>query len=341
VLTQLSNHDLKQEIITEKNVGTELHLFNNRLRINIDYYLKNSTNLILLRDIPLYYNGGKMLMNIGKLENKGKELSVDAELVNSINFTWTTSFSISSNHQQVLYIGEQNKLIFFNYDVLIPEFEVKVNEEVGVIKGYKYIGIWTTIDTEEKNKSGNDYPYIKSAGSKYLKVHQGLSKNMNDTDKIILGKTLPDYTWHWTNSFVYKNFSFEMVWYSVMGVSKFNSTKASTYMAATNRGTLSLLQYKRYTIGDTVFYQSSYFVEDASFIRLKQLSFLYHVPKKIFKTASLTVSLSFDNLFTFTKYSGYDPEASIYTDNTFSDFAVDRGAYPVPKSVFMTLKLDF
>jgi TonB-dependent starch-binding outer membrane protein SusC len=341
VLTQLSNHDLKQEIITEKNIGTDIHLFNNRLRITADYYIKNSSNLILLRDIPLYYNGGKMLINIGKLENKGKELLVDADILNSNNFTWVTSFSISSNHQRVLYIGDENMLTFFNYDILIPEFEVKPNEEVGVIKGYKYLGIWTTHDAQEQNKSGNAFPYINSAGSKYQKVHKGSSYNLNDSDKIILGKTLPDYTWHWTNSIVYKNFSIDMVWYSVMGVSKYNGTKASTYMAATNRGTLSLLQFGRTSLSDTGFYQSSYFVEDASFLRLKQLTLSYRVPKKIYQVASIIVSLSFDNLITITKYSGYDPEASIYTDNTFSDFAVDRGAYPVPKSVFMTLKLDF
>jgi TonB-linked SusC/RagA family outer membrane protein len=340
VLTQISNHTLKQEIITEKNFGTDIHLFSNRVRINIDYYFKNSSNLILLRDIPLYYNGGKMLMNIGKLENNGKEYSIDADIINTNTFTWTTGFSISSNRQRVINIGDQDKLTFFNYDVLIPEFEVKPNEEVGVIKGYKYMGLWTDKDTHDKDSLGRNFTFINSAGSKYQKVHQSKSGTLNDTDMIVLGKTLPDYTWHWTNTIVYKNFSVEMVWYGVMGVSKFNATKVSTFMAATNRGTLSFMQPGRKTISDTTFFKSSYFVEDASFIRLKQLTFSYRVPKKLFKTGILTASLSFDNLLTISKYTGYDPEASIYTDNAFSDFAVDRGAYPVPKAVFITLKLD-
>jgi len=88
-----------------------------------------------------------------------------------------------------------------------------------------------------------------------------------------------------------------------------------------------------------VFYQSSYFVEDASFIRMKRLTFSYTFPKKIFNHADLRLSLSFENLITITKYSGYDPEASIYTDNSFSDMGVDRGAYPNPKSVFFSLTL--
>jgi hypothetical protein len=64
------------------------------------------------------------------------------------------------------------------------------------------------------------------------------------------------------------------------------------------------------------------------------------IPRKIFKYGDLKLSLSFENFFTFTHYSGYDPEASIYTDNSFSDYAIDRGAYPNPRSVYFTIKLD-
>lgn len=133
-----------------------------------------------------------------------------------------------------------------------------------------------------------------------------------------------------------------MLFYGVTGVSKYNATKASTFMAATNRETILFLTSKtNKTLINNTFYKSSYFVEDASFIRLKQITLAYSIPRKLLKVADLKMSLSMDNPFTWTSYSGYDPEATIYTDNSFSDYAVDRGAYPNPKAVYFTLNLDF
>ncbi len=341
-VSQLANHFLKQEIINEYNFGTNVNMFNNRIKFTADYYLKNSTNLVIMRDIPLYYGGGRMFINLGKLQNTGIEFSLDADVINTANFEWLSSFAISTNRQRVSYIGDgQNQLNYYTSDVLVPEFEVKANEEVGVIKGYKYEGSWSDSDAFQQNKLGLKYPFVHVNGDKFAKNSNVHSVVLNDSDKVILGKTLPDYTWHWTNTFVYKNFSCEFVWYGVAGVSKYNATRAASYMAATNKGTLAFLKIGQSTLNDSAFYQSSFFVENASFIRLKQLTFAYCVPKKIYKIATLTLSLSFENLVTITPYSGYDPEASIYTDNSFSDFAVDRGAYPNPKSVYFTLKLDF
>jgi hypothetical protein len=331
---------LKQEIINEYNAGTNISLFNNRVHFTADWYIKNSTNLIIMRDIPLYYGGGRMFINIGKLQNSGKEFSLEADVINTKKFAWLTSFAISTNKQRVINIGDQNQLNYYNSDILVPEFEVKANEEVGVIKGYKYEGQWNDSDAAIQNRFGLKYPYVNVNGDKFAKAKNVQDYSLKDSDKFVLGKTLPDYTWHWTNTFVYKNFSCELVWYGVAGVSKYNGTKASTYMSGANRGTLAFLKPNQTTLGDSAFYQSSFFVEDASFIRLKQLTFSYRVPKKIYKLATLTLSLSFENLITITHYSGYDPEASIYTDNSFSDFAVDRGAYPNPKSVYFTIKLD-
>jgi hypothetical protein len=86
------------------------------------------------------------------------------------------------------------------------------------------------------------------------------------------------------------------------------------------------------------FYESSFFVEDAGFIRLKNITLGYEPTKKILGV-NCRFSLSFENLYTYTKYKGYDPEATIFTDNNFSDNAVDRGAYPNPKSVYFSLEI--
>jgi len=94
-------------------------------------------------------------------------------------------------------------------------------------------------------------------------------------------------------------------------------------------------------VRDNMFYESSYFVEDASFLRLKSLRFTYSPTKKIMSRITVEVSLSFENLVTFTRYSGYDPEATIYTDNNFTDNAVDYGAYPNPRGYFFSINMTF
>jgi TonB-dependent starch-binding outer membrane protein SusC len=334
-VTQFANHYFKPEIIDEYNLGFNIGLWNKRIQITADKYYKISKNLIIIRDIPIYYGGGRIMMNIGKIINQGTEINLEMDAIYTTSFLWTMGFSISTNKLLVKKIGEEKQLMFYNNDVLIPTFEVKENEDLGVIKGYKYVGSWTSEDYKKK-----DIHYINMAGGKYLN-YDTTNKVINENDKMVLGKTLPDYTWHWNNTFTYKNVSMEFTWYGVAGVSKFNATKASTYMSGVNRDVNQFLQKGNKILTNVIFYQSSYFIEDASFIRLKQFTIAYRIPGKIGKLAEMKVSLSMENFITITHYTGYDPEATIYTDNSFSDYAVDRGAYPNPKSIYLTLNLDF
>lgn len=274
------------------------------------------------------------MINIAKVTNEGKELNLDLDIVNTRNVQWSTSFGISTNKLRVNEIGEEDQLEFYNDDLLIPQFEIKKNEELGVIIGYQYLGDYTAEDKASKDKR-----YVNSGGGKYLNKDT-LNTILNKKDMVKLGKTLPDYTWHLQNSFSFKSISLNFLWYGVMGVSKYNGTKASTFMGATNRETLHILSKTNKSITNKNFYRSSYFVEDASFVRLKQVTLAYALPKKLFKAADMSLALSLENFITLTHYTGYDPEATIATDNSFSDYAVDRGAYPNPKSVYLTLKLD-
>jgi TonB-linked SusC/RagA family outer membrane protein len=336
-IQQIANHYLQPEIASEYNLGTNLSLFNNRIKLDINYYDKMTNNLIIMQNIPESYGGGKAMMNIGKVANTGEELNIEINPIRSQDFSWYSNFIISINKQQVKNLGNGvNKMEFTNSnDILIPQFEVALNTEVGVIKGYKYIGSWTAEDTKFKDKR-----YKKSLGGKYLSADTTKSSTpLSSNDFMTIGKTLPDYTWNWDNQLVYKDFSLDFLCYAVVGVNKFNSTRASTYMSGLNTEIIPFVQRGDASLTDSHFYQSSYFVEDASFIRLKRVTFAYQIKKKVFKYANLKLSLSLENFITITKYKGYDPEASIYTDNSFSDFGVDRGAYPNPKSIFFTVNI--
>ena len=132
-----------------------------------------------------------------------------------------------------------------------------------------------------------------------------------------------------------------MQWYAAIGQEKYNATYAAAIMAAVHRDVIPLIQDTLRILGEDAYYESSEFIENASFVRLKTLSFWYSPDLKFVVPGKLTLTLSFENLLTFTRYRGYDPEATIFTDNNFSDNSIDRGAYPNPKAVYFSIKLDF
>jgi TonB-dependent starch-binding outer membrane protein SusC len=334
-VVQFANHHLKSEISKEYNLGANIGLFGNKILLEMDYYNKINSGLIILRDIPQYYLGGKIMYNIGKISNNGIEFSLKLEPFNLQNFNWYSNFTISFSRQKVLETGPEEEIVFTSPDILIPKFVVSKDQELGNIRGFRYLGTWTSLDDSVHN-----IRVFKLAGGKYYK-EDTLTSGLTEKDKVVIGNSIPDYTWHWSNSFTYKRFSLDILFYGVAGVDKYNATRAATYISATNREILNLMQPGNKTLTLLGFYQSSYFVEDAGFIRLKQITLSYTLPKKITRFGDLTFSVSADNLITFTKYTGYDPEASIYTDNSFSDFAVDRGAYPIPRSMYFSIKIDF
>ena len=335
-ISNLANHGLKHEEAEEFNIGFKIKAFQNRLFFDANFYTKENRNLIINRDIPYYYGGGFGMINLGNMRHNGFELSVDANLVETSKFTWNTIFGYSFDKQRVTNIYQDHDTLFFHSDeILIPEFYIAKNAHLGDIVGYKYEGCWT-----EKDEEVQDPNFINHMGVKYYKVDT-VNPELIEDDKVIIGNSIPDFTCHWINNFQYKNITMNMHWYAVLGVDKFNATRASTYYTHLNKEIKTFVQDTMSHFMDPVFYASSYFVEDASFIRLKTLSIIYTPKKELFKVVKAIFSLSFENILTITRYKGYDPEATVYTDNSFSDNALDIGAYPTPRSVFFGIDLTF
>ncbi len=330
-ISQLSNHNIEHEKIEEVNYGTEINLFKDRLKFNIDLYHKTNSDLILQYDAPLYYGGGRVFVNVGEMMNYGQEYTFELIPVSTSNILWQAKFSLSKNQQKINKLSNDT-LYYYNDDILIPDFIIEDGEELGGIYGYKYLGKWNS----EIDNSDNDY--VRDENLIYLNSDKE-SMKLTDEDKVKIGKTIPDLTFNWYNSIKYKAFNIDFLWYGVIGVDKYNATKAASIMAGVNREAHTLIMDTIQGIESSVFYESSYFIDDASFIRLKNLTFSYEPKAKLFKYANIKLSLSFENIVTITKYTGYDPEATIYTDNGFSDYAIDRGAYPNPKAIYFKLGL--
>lgn len=333
---QLANHYLKHESTDELDYGIKSSFLDKRVSFIATYYTKNIGNLIIQRQIPYYYGGGMQYLNVGAIGVNGTELGIEANPVKTGNFSWYIKFNFSTSRQIVKKVLDNKPMVFANNgDALMPEFIIKEGQPLGDIYAYKNLGKWTTADTRAK-----DINYVKWDGMKYLNADT-TNENLTESDKVVIGNSIPKYTWNFSNTFQYKDFSLDLLWYAVQGVKKYNATRAVTFMTCTNREINNYLRDSLQAIRTGSFYQSSLFIDDASFIRLKTITLTYEPSKKLFGHVRFRFSLSFENMVTFTKYKGYDPEATTFTDNNFSDNAIDRGSVPNPKAVYGTIGLTF
>lgn len=329
-IEQFANHHLKHESTKEVDFGFKFSALNKRIRLNGVLYKKQIGNQIIQRNIPDYYGGGNIFFNLGEIAAKGYEMELEAIPVSTANFNWHLLVNFSSSKQKVTELADDEDILFYTEDKLFPEFVVKENEPLGNIYGYKYLGTW-----KEEYRNDNSYAKVNNAA---FYNSDTTDTRITENDKVVIGNSIPDFTWNLNSSFRYKNFTLDVSVYSVWGVDKYNATRAATMMTGLNRDVLALYNDSISILGKAEFYESDLFIDDASFIRLKSLTFGYEPPQKIMGI-KWAFSVSFENLLTITNYRGYDPEATIYTDNNFSDNAIDKGAYPSPKSVFFKINL--
>ncbi|MGD2034580.1 MAG: SusC/RagA family TonB-linked outer membrane protein, partial [Bacteroidales bacterium] len=332
---QFANHYLKHESTSETDYGLKASFLKNRFSVNATYYSKKISNLIIQRDIPAYYAGGKMYLNIGEISVNGFEAGIDVIPVRTGNFTWYLQGNFSASSQSVTKLYEGEDMFFTEPDPLLPEFIIREGEPLGNIYGYRTEGKWTTADEQ----AGNNH-YLEHMGMKFLNADSS-DNVLDENDKVIIGNSIPDYTWNLSCSFKYKNFTLDMVWYAITGVDKFNATRAATVMTGNNRDVYRYINDSISSLRYRYIYESSEFIDNAGFIRLKTVTFSYEPSRPLIRNVGMRFSVSFENLLTLTKYRGYDPEATIFTDNNFSDNAIDRGSYPNPKAVYVTVSLKF
>ncbi|MCF8360801.1 MAG: SusC/RagA family TonB-linked outer membrane protein [Prolixibacteraceae bacterium] len=331
-VSQLANRFLQHESTAEIDVGLKSSFLNQRIKLNAAYFFKKIGNQIIQRDIPYYYGGGKAYINLGNIEVKGYEFDIEATPVETKHINWKVKGNFSVSKQKVTKLADNQNMLFKSDDMLFPNFIISQNGSLGDIYAFKYLGKWTKEDEDL-----NDIRYMEKFGIKYLNVDT-IGTGVVDDDKTVVGNSIPDFNWNLISSLQYKEFSLDFTVYSSWGMQKFNATRAGTMLTGVNREVNQLYADSLRGINFFYFYESSFFVEDAGFIRLKNITLGYEPTKKILGV-NCRFSLSFENLYTYTKYKGYDPEATIFTDNNFSDNAVDRGAYPNPKSVYFSIEI--
>jgi len=347
-LQRLANPDLKWEKTEQMDIGLEMGFFGNRLVVEADIYRKRTRDMLLGAPVPATSGFTSMIQNIGSMENKGLELTFHTQNIKKENFSWNTSFNISLNKNKVLALGAANDDIFPGPSVLAQTNVIRVGEPVGSFYGYERLGTWQEHEAAEASR------YNKKPGDLKLKDVNG-DGQINDRDRVILGKGIPDGFGTLINTFKYKNidFAFE-IQYSygndVLDISKHSAEdrqgQANSYATVldawtpTNQAT-AIAQVRPVSAGYTTNIDS-HFVEDGSFIRGRNLLVGYNftdAKTKAVGLKSLRVFASVQNFFLLTKYSGYDPEVSNF-NQTFAQGITVFG-YPKPRTFMFGINASF
>ena len=344
--TQAGNPNLKWETTEQLNIGVDLGMFNGRLSLTADYYKKNTTDLLLSRKLFEASGFQTQLINAGEVENKGFEIALSGKPVIKGDFEWNTNLTFAKNKNEVIALngGDTERGLG---GAGAPGFSdalwLEVGQPIGLIRGYEYVGVW------KKDESILAMAYGVIPGSpKY--VDQNNDGIINSKDIVNTAKALPDYTFGWNNTFSYKNLSLNVF---VIGVQGNDILNIGRYLTETDDG-LSTALLNRWTPTNENtdiaghnqkgrLRNSSQWIEDGSYIRVKNIILGYILPNKVtelLKISSAKIYFTATNLFTFTSYSGFDPESNNSGGN--STYAgVDLASYPSQKKYTIGLDIKF
>jgi len=336
--SRIANPDLRWEKTAQFDAGIDLGVINNRFQVTADYYIKTTTDLLLGVQLPATTGFTSVTRNVGSMENRGFEFGVNSTNIDR-ELKWKTNGNISFNRNKVIKLHDADQFLVsstFGTGTSI----VKAGESVGSFYGNVFDGIWQT--AEEISAAGAIARAGDLPGALRYKDLNGDGIFNESTDRQILGTGLPKFIYGLTNNFSFRGFDLSVFIQGVSGNSILNWTRRSletsdpsssvlktvyegAWRADKPSTTLPSIRQWRPTNTD------SFFIEDGSFLRLKNVSIGYQIPFKNTIIKKARVYISGQNLYTFTDYRGYDPEVnSDFNSNT--SYGVDVYAYPAART---------
>ncbi len=365
---QLANEDIRWEASQSTNIGIDLGLWKNRLNITADFFLKDTKDLLMAANRAYVSGFASQWANVGKIRNKGIELAINSTNFNTRSgFRWTTDFNISfiRNELRELADGAQEMLTraswhgdYQNYD-----YVARVGKSLGLIYGYAFDGVYQdsdfNIDTQGVRTLKEGVADISEHLGKNETLKPGTVKYkdidgdgvITTNDRTVIGNGTPKWFGGITNSFSYKGVDLSFMFQFNYGNDVYNATRVFASQSQDQRSNLMAEVADRWSstnasnsvprwdgyIKNEIY---SRFIEDGSFLRLKNLTVGYTFPQKWTKkffVSKLRLYFSAQNLFVVTGYSGYDPEVNMRAANPMTP-SLDWGAYP--KSRVYTCGID-
>jgi len=348
----LGNDNLKWETTTQFDIGLDASFFNNRLNMTIDYYHKETDDLLVQVPLLQLTSFDSALSNFGKVRNTGFELSLNSINLTSDNFEWSTNFNISTNKNEILEIDAPEGFILNNPiggDFIgVPSGILREGIPLGSFYGLVSEGIWN--DQAEIDESGLTGETIFLGGQRYRDVDGNGEIDITD-DRQIIGDANAKFFGGMGNNFRYKNFEVYIYLTFVYGNDIFNETQSRLGVAFDNNVPGSYANRWTPTNTNTNIPASNAFqrslitsnsdmIEDGSFLRLRNLNFAYNIPtEKLSWLSSAKVYIQGTNLLLFDNYSGYDPEINRGTGNLKRGY--DNAQDPAIETYTLGLTLNF
>ena len=352
----MGNPDLKWETTEQLNAGLDLKLLKGRIGFIFDYYEKTTRDLLMPFQLPGSAGYSTITVNKGKLGNKGIEITIEGEPVSTADFSWRTNLNYSRNRSKVLDLGG---LPYIPGPIMDNNFLKEnitgqfVGQPMSLFYGYKLTGLIQPADFDAAGKPTFPmYNNIQTLGTWKFKDQNG-DGVITAADRVFLGDPNPDFVFGFNNDFTYKNFTLNVFIQGVYGNDLFNAsdvyvgTGYSIYnnyaRCYENRWTLQNqhndINYPAGMNFNVYLRPTNAVVEDGSYARLKNVSLRYNIPLKKQKLIrSLEVYLTGTNLATITKYSGLDPEVSLF-GNRDDAVGVDFFAYPQCRTYTFGIKM--
>lgn len=364
VKSSLQNDDLSWESTRQFDVGFELGMLNNRIFIVADYYSKLTNDLLLNLPVSAISGVSSVTSNVGEVSNKGLEFSLTSKnLVGS--FSWSTNLNVSGNRNKVKKLGLSDNPIFFGAIAGLSHVAA-VGSPIGSYYGLQWDGLYLT---EEELRNGSR----STIGGRAAYVGDVRWKDINDDgviddgDRSIIGDWQPKFVYGMTNTFSYKNFDLSVFIQGSEGNQVYNIQKRNLgvrviygneytesltrWQSVESPGNGVLPKIKRAVASNSTTTSSDYYVDDASYLSIKNITLGYTLPNKLANAISLSklrAYVSVQNAFLFTKYLNYNPEVN--ASNTTSAYntginpltpGIDYGSYPLARTVSMGLNVTF
>lgn len=330
---KLGNRDLKWEIVTQYNAGLDVSLFNSRLVGEFELYYKKTTDMLLYINLPSSIGVSLPMRNDGEMVNKGFEFNLNGQILTGA-LKWDASVNMSFNRNKLTGLGLTNVM----YDSEIENAGSVIIVKEGLPLGSFYGYVAQGVDPE--------------TGLMIYKDTNG-DGVISPSDRVVIGNAQPDFTYGITQNFSWKNFTLSMFFNGSYGNDIYNASKMylvsmddskNQSIDVLNRwqrpGMITDVPKANEPYNNKI---SSRFIEDGSYFRLKSISLSYSFDQKYLKSLGLSrlnIYGTANNLFTLTKYSGYDPELSWTGDNA-AQLGIDNGTYPQTRSFIFGLNLSF
>ncbi|BAX79298.1 hypothetical protein ALGA_0911 [Labilibaculum antarcticum] len=357
IATGLENRELQWETTISKNLGLDFTFLGNKFNGTINYYNTTTEDMLIYRQLPGSAGLDSPVLNVGEINNKGLEFELgyykqDGDFKYSINTTFTTT------KNEVVALASKDQTLFgegLKYGDSHFPTQTKAGYEIGAFFLYQTDGLFQSMDevNAHKNEKGDLLQPNAKPGDIRFKNTNG-DDELNEKDKVYSGSGIPDFTYSINFNASYKDFDFSMMFYGVEGNELYNGNRyylenmsagqnflASSIHAWTETNTNT--NTPRAVIGDanTNTRESNRYLEDGSFLRLKNIELGYTLPKSMINRLGISkcrIYINAQNVFTITDYSGIDPEVG---RSNVLNTGIDRSLYPINKSFFAGVQLSF